>query len=94
MIYYSESSTSDWSDVNNNYNSFPEPPKSFVIVNEWWKNKATVIFGDLGVQVLLEATVQERIPWQLGGLGICNPVSLSSNYIILGAEYLDIWIGL
>ena len=31
---------------------FPEPTKSYVVVNKRWKNEATAIFGDLGVQVV------------------------------------------
>jgi len=31
---------------------YPEPTKSFVIVNEQWMGEAAAIFGDLGVQVV------------------------------------------
>ena len=53
---------------------FPEPTKSYVVVNERWKNEATAIFGDLGVQVvtghrfldgLLEAIVSRRSTYVL-----------------------------
>ena len=30
----------------------PEPIKSFVVVNDRWKNEAAAIFGDLGIQVV------------------------------------------
>ena len=30
----------------------PEPTKSFVAVNEWWRNEAVIIFLDLGIQVV------------------------------------------
>jgi len=31
---------------------YPEPIKSFVVVNEQWMSKAAAIFGDLGVRVV------------------------------------------
>ena len=31
---------------------YPEPTKSFVVVNERWRRDAAAIFGDLGVQVV------------------------------------------
>ena len=31
---------------------YPEPTKSFIVVNERWKKEAAAIFGDLGVQVV------------------------------------------
>ena len=33
---------------------YPEPTKSFVVVNEWWRSEIVAIFGDLGVQVVTD----------------------------------------
>jgi len=34
------------------FSYYPEPTKSFVVVNEQWTGEAAAIFGDLGVQVV------------------------------------------
>ena len=31
---------------------YPEPTKTFVIVNEQWKSDAAAVFGNLGVQMV------------------------------------------
>ena len=35
------------------YGYHPQPTKSFVVINDRWKNEAAAIFGDLGIQVVI-----------------------------------------
>ena len=34
------------------FGCYPEPTKSFILVNERWRGEANTVFGDLGVQVV------------------------------------------
>ena len=33
------------------FDYYPEPIKSFIVVNERWRHEANAVFGDLGIQV-------------------------------------------